>query len=91
MTNEMYLAILRHALTGVGVYLAAQGIITEAQFQGLVGASLSIVGILLTVRKSRQDVKKKKEALNLKVDNASLKIENAAKSVIIERQIKPDE
>ena len=51
--NEIYLGLIRHALTIVGGILVTKGHLTGAQSDELAGAIVSIVGVVWSVIEKR--------------------------------------
>lgn len=45
MKLEMWMGVVRHVLSGVGVFLAAQGWVSEADVEMAGGAILSLVAL----------------------------------------------
>lgn len=52
--NNPYLGVLRHILTFGGGYLVSDGVVNEGEVEALVGALVTLIGVLWSIWEKRR-------------------------------------
>ena len=61
MSREQWLGIIRHILTFAGGWVVAQGIISEAELVEVIGAIMTLVGLVWSAKAPEKKAVKKQQ------------------------------
>jgi len=57
MSRKQWLGVLRHVLTGFGGYFVAKGWVDESIIQEFIGAFITVIGTVWSIREKNTDPK----------------------------------